>query len=151
MLFPHRYLKPSVTFSMWFYIIKTVGLKTTMTITGKAWFSGWAHWGLLPSALSTSFVQKIRAQTQILAFLPSQIWSWHKRGLHLAEDVSEDITRKSKFLEIAVLKNWCFWTVVLEKTLDSPLEIVPRRSNQSILKEISPEYSLEGLMLKLKL
>ena len=27
----------------------------------------------------------------------------------------------------------------------------PRRSNQSILKEISPEYSLEGLMLKLKL
>ena len=28
---------------------------------------------------------------------------------------------------------------------------VPRRFNQSILKEISPEYSLEGLMLKLKL
>ena len=27
----------------------------------------------------------------------------------------------------------------------------PRRSNQSILKELSPEYSLEGLMLKLKL
>ena len=27
----------------------------------------------------------------------------------------------------------------------------PRRSNQSVLKEISPEYSLEGLMLKLKL
>ena len=27
----------------------------------------------------------------------------------------------------------------------------PRRSNQSILKEMSPEYSLEGLMLKLKL
>ena len=41
--------------------------------------------------------------------------------------------------------NWCFWTVVLEKTLESPLE------SQSILKEISPEYSLEGLMLKLKL
>ena len=48
-----------------------------------------------------------------------------------------------------VLKNWCFWTVVLEKTLESPLDC--RRSNQSILKEISPEYSLEGLMLKLKL
>ena len=28
---------------------------------------------------------------------------------------------------------------------------VPRKSNQSILKEINPEYSLEGLMLKLKL
>ena len=48
-----------------------------------------------------------------------------------------------------VLKNWCFWIVVLEKTFESPL--VARRSNQSILKEISTEYSLEGLMLKLKL
>ena len=46
------------------------------------------------------------------------------------------------------LKNWCFWTVVLEKTLESPLDY--RKSNQSILKEINPEYSLEGLM-KLKL
>ena len=39
--------------------------------------------------------------------------------------------------------------MVLEKTLESPLD--RRRSNQSILKEISPEYSLEGLMLKLKI
>ena len=46
-------------------------------------------------------------------------------------------------------KNWCFWTVLLEKTLDSPWTL--RRSNQSILKEINPEDSLEGLMLKLKL
>ena len=46
-------------------------------------------------------------------------------------------------------KNWCFWTVVLEKTLESPLDA--RRSNQSILKEISPGISLEGMMLKLKL
>ena len=37
---------------------------------------------------------------------------------------------------------------MLEKTLESPL--TARRSNQSILKEISPKYSLEGLMLKLK-
>ena len=46
-------------------------------------------------------------------------------------------------------KNWCFWTVVLEKTLESPW--TARRSNQSTLKEINPEYSLEGLILKLKL
>ena len=46
-------------------------------------------------------------------------------------------------------KNWCLQTVVLEKTLESPW--TARRSSQSILKEISPEYSLEGLMLKLKL
>ena len=44
---------------------------------------------------------------------------------------------------------WCFWTVVLEKTLESPLdckEIKPVNP-----KEISPEHSSEGLMLKLKL
>ena len=46
-------------------------------------------------------------------------------------------------------KNWCFWTVVLERTLEHPLDC--KRSNQSILKEISPRCSLEGLMLKLKL
>ena len=39
--------------------------------------------------------------------------------------------------------------MVLEKTLESPLDL--RRSNQSILKEISPGCSLEVLMLKLKL
>ena len=39
--------------------------------------------------------------------------------------------------------------MVFEKTHESPLDC--KRSNQSFLKEISPEYSLEGLMLKLKL
>ena len=45
--------------------------------------------------------------------------------------------------------NWCFWIVVLEKTPESPLdskEIKPVNP-----KGINPEYSLEGLMLKLKL
>ena len=46
-------------------------------------------------------------------------------------------------------KNWCLWTVVLEKTPGCPC--TARRSNQSILKETNPEHSLEGLMLKLKL
>ena len=39
--------------------------------------------------------------------------------------------------------------MVLEKTLESHLDC--KGSNQSILKEINPEYSLKGLMLKLKL
>ena len=39
--------------------------------------------------------------------------------------------------------------MVLEKILESPW--TAKRSNQSILKEINPEYSLGGLMLKLKL
>ena len=46
-------------------------------------------------------------------------------------------------------KNWCFWTVVLEKTLESPLGW--KEVKESILKEINPEYTLEELMLKLKL
>ena len=39
-----------------------------------------------------------------------------------------------------VPKNWCFWTVVLENTLESPLDC---KIQPSILKEISPEYSLK--------
>ena len=54
------------------------------------------------------------------------------------------------YKESWVPKNWCFWTVVLEKTLLRVLWTA-RRSNQLILKAINPEYSLEGLMLKLKL
>ena len=47
------------------------------------------------------------------------------------------------------LKSWCFQIVVLEKPLESPLdckEIKPKE-----VKQISPEYSLKGLMVKLKL
>ena len=47
------------------------------------------------------------------------------------------------------LRDWCFWTVVLEKTLESPLnckEIKPVNP-----KEINPDYALDGLMQKLKL
>ena len=54
-----------------------------------------------------------------------------------------------EYKENWVPKNWCFWTLILEKTIESPLdckEIPPVHP-----KENSPEYSLEGLMLKLKL
>ena len=70
--------------------------------------------------------------SQGYGFSSSHVWMW-----------------KLDCKESWALKNWCFWTVVLEKTLESPLDC--KRSNQSILKEISPEYSLERLMLKLKL
>ena len=68
----------------------------------------------------------------MLGFSSSHVWMW-----------------ELDYKESWVLKNWCFWAVVLEKTLESPL--TASRSNQSIIKEISPEYSLEGLMLKLNL
>ena len=48
-----------------------------------------------------------------------------------------------------VLKSWYFWLWCWRRLLRVPW--TARRSNQSILKEISPGCSLEGLMLKLKL
>ena len=61
-------------------------------------------------------------------FSSSHVWMW-------------ELDHKESW----VLKNWCFWTVVLEKTLESPLDC---KEIKPVLKEISPEYSLEELMLK---
>ena len=76
------------------------------------------------------FVKK-GPSSQGCGFSSSHIWMW-----------------ELEYKESWGQKNWCFWTVVLEKTLESPLdckEIQPVRP-----KEISPGCSLEGLMLKLK-
>ena len=70
--------------------------------------------------------------SQGYGFSSSHVWMW-----------------ELNYKESWVPKNWCFWTVVLEKTLESPLvckEIQPIHP-----KGISPESSLEGLILKLKL
>ena len=67
--------------------------------------------------------------SQSYGFSSSHVWMW-----------------ELDYKESWALKNWCLWTVMLEKT---PLDC--KRSNLSILKEINPEYSLERLMLKLKL
>ena len=75
---------------------------------------------------------KVLPYSQSYGFSSSHVWMWeldHKEGWER--------------------KNWCFWTAVLERLLRVPW--TSRRSNQSILKESGPEYSLEGLMLKLKL
>ena len=52
--------------------------------------------------------------------------------------------KKAEHRKVAAFELWC-WRRLLR------VPCAARRSNQSILKEISPEYSLEGLMLKLKL
>ena len=52
--------------------------------------------------------------------------------------------KKAEHQRIDAFELWC-WRRLLR------VPWIARRSNQSILKEISPEYSLEGLMLKLKL
>ena len=54
------------------------------------------------------------------------------------------IIKKAEHLRIDAFELWC-WRRLLRVSWTA------RRSNQSILKEISPEYLLEGLMLKLKL
>ena len=54
------------------------------------------------------------------------------------------IMKKAECRKIDAFELWC-WRKLLKVSWNA------RRSNQSILKEISPEYSLEGLMLKLKL
>ena len=73
-----------------------------------------------------------RLSSQSYDFSRGHVWTW-----------------ELDYKESWVLKNWCFWTVALERLLRVPW--TARRSNQSILKEISPGCSLEGLMLKLKL
>ena len=70
--------------------------------------------------------------SQSYAFSSSHVWMW-----------------ELNYKESWVLKNWCFWTVCWRRLLRVPW--TAGRSNQSILKEISPEYSLEGLRLKQKL
>ena len=70
--------------------------------------------------------------SQSYVFPSSHVWMW-----------------ELDYKESWMLKNWYFWTVVLEKTLESPLdckEIQPVHP-----KGISPECSLERLMVKLKL
>ena len=52
--------------------------------------------------------------------------------------------KKAEYQRIDAFELWCW-----RKVLRVPWTV--RRSNQSVLKEINPEYSLEGLMLRLKL
>ena len=52
--------------------------------------------------------------------------------------------KKAEYQKIDAFEQWC-WRILLR------VPWIARRSNQSILKEINPEYSLEGLVLKLKL
>ena len=59
--------------------------------------------------------------SQSYGFSSNHVWMW-------------ELAHKGSW----ALKNWCFWTVMLEKTLESPWNA--KRSNQSILKTINPEY-----------
>ena len=97
---------------------------------------------LLERKVMTNLKQHIKKQRHYFAnkgpfsqgygFFSSRIWVW-------------DLDYKESW----ALKNRCFWTVVLEKTLESFLK--SKETKPVHPKGINPEYSLEGLMLKLKL
>ena len=85
-----------------------------------------------PLLLLPSIFANKGPSSQSYGFSSGYVWMWE---LHCKERWAPE--------------NWCFWTVCWRRLLRVPW--TARRSNQSILKEISPEYSSEGLMLKLKL
>ena len=74
---------------------------------------------------------------------PAQLPSKADSGCYYSISLRENLTFlwmwELDYKESSALKNWCFWTVVLEKTLESPLDC--KEIQKSILKEISPEYS----------
>ena len=70
--------------------------------------------------------------SQVYGFSSSHVWMW------------ELVIKKAEHRRIDAFELWCW-----RRLLRVPWTV--RRSNQSLPKEISPEYSLEGLMLKLKL
>ena len=98
-------------------------------------YGGWSHeikrCFLLGRKAMTNLDSAVHLVSQSYGFSSSHVWMW-------------ELDHKESW----VRKNWCFWTVVWEKTLESPLDC---KEIQPILKEISPEYSLVGLMLNLKL
>ena len=77
--------------------------------------------------------------------LPTKVWKVKAMVFPVAMYGCENWTiKKAEHWKIDAFKLWC-WVRLLR------VPSTVRRSNQSILKEINPEYSLEGLMLKLKL
>ena len=84
-----------------------------------------------------------RAMTNLESALKSKDTTLLTRVYIVKAMVFPVVMLKLDHKEDWALKNGCFQTVVLETTLESPLDTA-KRSNQSILKEINPEYSLEG-------
>ena len=101
-------------------------LKDACSLEEKLW-SKWQH----IKKQRHSFVHK-GWSNQSYGLSSSQVWMW------------ELALKKAEHQKIHAFELWC-WRRLLR------ISWTARKSNQSILKEISSEYSLEGLMLKLKL
>ena len=100
-----------------------------------------------------SVLEETREDILFMGFSRQEYWS----GLPFPFPVEVHLVKASHvwmweldYKESWAQKNWCFWTVVLEKTLESPSdckEIQPV-SPKKKKKKISPEYSLEGLFFE---
>ena len=77
------------------------------------------HWSMCLGKSLNIFVVDKCPSSQNYGLSSSHVWMW-------------ELYHKESW----VSKNWCFWTVVLEKTLESPLD---GKEIQPILKEISPD------------
>ena len=100
-------------------------------------------WHLLLTRKSMTNLDSILKSRDIT--LPTKVCLVEAKVFPVIMDGCESWTiKKAERRRIDAFEPWC-WRRLLRVPWNS------RRSNQSILKEISPEYSLEGLMLKLKL
>ena len=98
-------------------VIAAMKLKDVYSLEEKLWPS-------LDSILKSrdiTLLAKVRL-VKAMIFSSSHVWMW-----------------ELDYKESWAPKNWFFWTVVLEKTLESPMG---SKEVQPVLKEISPEYSL---------
>ena len=94
-----------------------------------------------------------KSYDQLRQHIKKQRHHFADKGLHIVEIVlflvamyrCEELNHKEGWAR----KNWCFWIVMLDKILESPLD--NKKIKPVNLREINPKYSLEGLLLKLKL
>ena len=129
----HRlWFAPALLRPLW--ACRTLGNKTLLGLSFSLWKIGkWIHFG--PKSREITLPTKVH---MVISSSCVQMWKLdHKEGWEL--------------------KNWCFWTVVLEKTWNSwcwnSWKLLGQKGDQTspILKKINPEYPVEGLMLRLKL
>ena len=133
----------------------------------RAWLRAWlsysdCRWGLQSSGDLTTpgesdsrmrthwqsvQIRVMRAQRLVTGRLywDAYVFSWHSTWIPPKQELDHK--------EGWSLNNWCLWTVVLEKTLESPLDCKEVNSKGNPIAEHwrNPEYSLERLMPKLKL
>ena len=123
----------------------------------------WKQWQIFSSwALKSLWMVTAVMKLEDTCFMEGKLWqtwaAYYKQSHHFANKgpYSQSCGLSSSYVQMWeldqnegwVLKNWCFWTVVLEKILKSPLD--SKEVKLVIVKENQPWVLIEELMLKLK-